>query len=116
MPSVVRLRKGWEFDLIFRTGVRVNGDLVRLLYLRDSENVIKFGCAVGKRVGKAHIRSRGKRILRAAFREFSGKLIPGLKIVLTLREKGIGAKTQDIEKELDRLFRRKKLLCFPASQ
>ena len=116
MPNVVRLKKGWEFDLIFRTGVRDNGELVRLLYLKDEEPGIKFGCAVGKRLGKAHVRNRGKRILRAAFREFSKKLTPGLKIVLSLKEKGIDAKTQDIEKELAKLFKRKNLLCFPVSQ
>lgn len=116
MPNVIKLKKGWEFDLIFRTGIRINGDLVRLLYLKETEPEIKFGCAVGKRLGKAHVRNRGKRILRAAFAKFSKKLIPGLKIVLSLREKGIDAKTQDIEKELERLFRRKNLSCFLVSQ
>ena len=97
--------------MIFRTGVRVNGDLVRLLYLKNEEkNEIKFGCTVGKKLGKAHVRNRGKRILRAAFVQFSGKLIPGLQIILSLREKGLDAKTQDITSELERLFRRRKLL------
>ena len=111
MSDIVRLRKGWEFDLIFRTGVRINGYLVRLLYLKnDDEKIIKFGCAVGKKLAKAHARNRGKRILREAFRQFSGKLIPGLIIVLNLKEKGLDAKTQDITAELEKLFRRNKLL------
>ena len=115
--NVEKLKKGWEFDLIFRTGIRINGELVRLLYLKDDGlSEIKFGCAVGKKLGKAHVRNRGKRILRAAFAEFSRKMLPGLRIVLTLREKGIKAKTQDIAAELERLFKRKKLLCFPDSQ
>ena len=116
MPDFEKLKKGWEFDLIFRTGVRVNGELVRLLYLKDNTPEIKFGCAVGKRLGKAHVRNRGKRILRAAFSQFEKKLIPGLHIILTLKEKGIGAKSQDIAGELEKLFRRKKLLCFPVLQ
>ena len=117
MSDFNKLKKSWEFDLIFRTGIRINGDLVRLLYLKkDGVSEIKFGCAVGKKLGKAHIRNRGKRILRAAFAEFSKKLIPGLTIILTLKEKGIDAKTQDIVEELEKLFRRKKLLCFPDSQ
>ena len=102
---------------MFRTGIRINGDLVRLLYLKEeNSSEIKFGCAVGKKLGKAHVRNRGKRILRAAFREFSKKLNPGLKIVLTLREKGLNAKTQDIISELEKLFKRKNLLCFLVSQ
>ena len=119
MPNILKLRKGWEFDVIFRTGIRTNGELVRLLYLRDDNDPdIKFGCAVGKRLGKAHVRNRGRRILREAFRQLykSANIIPGLKIVLTLNAKGLEAKTQDILRELEILFRRKKLLCFPVSQ
>ncbi|MBR0094946.1 MAG: ribonuclease P protein component [Synergistaceae bacterium] len=110
MSDIVRLRKTWEFDLIFRTGVRVNGDLVRLLYLRSGDSdEIKFGCAVSKRLGKAHVRSRGRRILRAAFGQFSQRLLPGLQIILSLRERGLDSKTQDIARDIERLFRRKKL-------
>lgn len=107
------LRKSWEFDQIFRTGVRVNGELVRLLYLKnDGTREIKFAPAVGKRLGKAHLRNRGKRILRAAFRQLmeQKKIIPGVSIVLSLKEKGLGAKTQDIHEELERLLGRKNLI------
>ena len=109
----MKLRKGWEFDSIFRTGIRANGELVRLLYLRDDNisDALKFGLAVGKRLGKAHIRVRGRRILREAFRPLSAKLVPGLSIVLGLKPEGISAKTQEIQKDLERLFRRKKLFA-----
>ena len=108
----MKLRKGWEFDLIFRTGIRANGELVRLLYLRDPQDseTVKFGLAVGKRQGKAHVRVRGRRILREAFRTLSDRLIPGLSLVLGLKAQGLGAKTQDITRDLEGLFRRKKLL------
>ena len=66
--KVAKLRKGWEFDEIFRTGERANGELVRILYLRGREPDVKFGCVVGKRQGKAHVRSRGKRILSLSFK------------------------------------------------
>ena len=111
MPKVLKLRKGWEYDLIFRTGNRINGELVRLLYLRgNDEGEIKFGCAVGKKLGKAHVRNRGRRILREAFRQLADRIAPGISIVLTLKASGLEAKTPDITNELERLFRRRKLL------
>lgn len=111
MPKVLKLRKGWEYDLIFRTGNRINGELVRLLYLRgNDDDAIKFGCAVGKKLGKAHVRNRGKRILREAFRQLSSQILPGTRLVLSLRTSGLDAKTPEITKELERLFRRRKLL------
>ena len=118
MPKVLKLRKGWEFDLLFRTGIRINGELVRLLYLRDDSDTVRFGVAVGKRMGKAHVRVRGRRILREAFRHLSDGLTPGISLVLGLKYQGLDAKTQDIQRDMERLFRRKKLLqkCSPDSQ
>ncbi len=122
VPRVLKLKKGREFDLIFRTGIRINGELVRLLYLKDedSPDAIKFGCAVGKRQGKAHVRVRGRRILREAFRHLADKLTPGISLVLGLKTQGLSAKTQDIQHDLECLFRRRRLLdqqtCFPVSQ
>ena len=112
MPKSGKLRKGSEFDTIFRTGTRINGELVRLLYLRTgSSEGVKFGCAVGKRQGKAHIRNRGRRILREAFRTLSDRIISGTSIILLLSDKGLSAKTQEISHELERLLSRRKLLC-----
>ena len=112
MPKSEKLRKGFEFDIIFRTGTRINGELVRILYLRDGTSEgIKFGCAVGKRQGKAHIRNRGRRILREAFRTLSGRIVSGIRIVLMLNDSGLTAKTPEIARELERLLSRKKLLC-----
>ena len=112
MPKVLKLRKGCEFDVIFRTGIRINGELVRLLYLKNDRepDTLKFGCAVGKKLGKAHVRVRGRRILREAFRHLSDRIIPGLSIVLSLKAAGLDAKTQEIQCDLEKLLRRRKLL------
>ena len=113
MPRVLKLRKGWEFRAIFRTGTRTNGELVRLLFVRDDKDTgtVRYGVAVGKKQGKAHVRVRGRRILREAFRPLSDKITPGISMVLTLKNEGLSAKTQDIQRDLERIFRRKKLLA-----
>lgn len=103
--------------MIFRTGKRINGELVRILYLnlnpdKDGNNEgVRFGCAVGKRQGKAHVRNRGRRILREAFRALSERIKPGISIILTLKDKGLTSKTPEILQELEKLLSRKKLLC-----
>ena len=53
MPDHGVTLKGSEFDLIFRTGLRVQEDLVRLLFLKETGHGLRVGYAVGKRQGKA---------------------------------------------------------------
>jgi ribonuclease P protein component len=109
------IKKGWEFDLIFRTGLRVQGALVRLLFLRatDTASVLKgsrAGYAVGKRQGKAHVRNRGKRILREAFRKLSPWMVVNIMCVVSLKDRALNAKANEIYHDMARVFRRSGLL------
>ncbi|MDR2175204.1 MAG: ribonuclease P protein component [Synergistaceae bacterium] len=105
------IRKGWEFDLIFRTGLRVQGELVRLLFLRKTETeAARAGYAVGKRQGKAHVRNRGKRVLREAFRRLHPWVYPGVTVVVSLKDRALLSKAQEIYRDMARVFLRSGLL------
>lgn len=108
------LRKGWEFDLVFRTGLRSQGELVRLLLLRNEGHGLRVGYAVGKRQGKAYVRARGRRILREAFRHLAPWIEPDVTLVLSLRGKGLGAKATEVYRDLAALLERRGLLAAGA--
>ena len=105
------LKKGWEFDAVFRTGLRVQGELVRLLLLRSTEGGLRVGYAVGKRQGKAHVRSRGRRILREAFRRLAPWITEDVTLVLSLKDRGLNSKATEIYRDPAALLKRKGLLA-----
>lgn len=102
---------GWEFDAVFRTGLRIQGELVRLLLLRNTAQGLRVGYAVGKRQGKAHVRNRGRRILREAFRRLAPWITEDATLVLSLKDRALDAKATEIYRDLAALLRRKGLLA-----
>jgi ribonuclease P protein component len=84
-----RLKKGWEFDAVFRTGRQQRGELVRLYFLRGQQGQTKIGLAVGKKLTGAAGRSRGRRVLRESARRLLPWIKDGVWIVMSLREKAL---------------------------
>ncbi|MBO8153589.1 ribonuclease P protein component [Thermovirga sp.] len=109
-PAGIRLKKAWQYDLIFRTGRRRNGALVRLLFLEVPGKKTLIGMAVGKRQGNAVTRNRGKRILREAVRKTYPQMKEGYWIVFSLRKRGLNAKTQEIQRDLIKLLSQEGML------
>ena len=108
-----RLKKGWEFDAVFRTGRQQRGELVRLYYLHASNRQgvpAKVGVTVGKRIANAVGRARGRRMLRESFR----RLIPWMKedlwAVASLREVALASDAQTVYRDLAKVLQRAHLL------
>lgn len=109
-PSSLRLRRGWEFDVVFRTGGRHKNSLVRLLFVKAPDGETKFGVVVGKKQGKACVRSRGRRVLREAARRLAPWVCPGYWFVLGLSHKGLTASGKDVYYNLACMMKRLNLL------
>ena len=61
-----RLKKQKDFDVVFNKGQRVFTKTLTLLFLENKS--FKFGISLSKKHGKAHVRNRIKRLIRAGVR------------------------------------------------
>ncbi|MDL2297822.1 ribonuclease P protein component [Synergistaceae bacterium OttesenSCG-928-D05] len=108
--SDVRLKCGWQFDLVFRTGRRETGELVRLFYVQAQEGAPLVGAAVGKKIANAVERARGRRMLRESFRRLLPWMKDGVWVVGSLREGALRASAQDVYFDLARSMERRGLM------
>lgn len=108
--SAVRLRHGWQFDLVFRTGRRETSGLVRLFFLERQPEPSLVGVTVGKKIAKASKRTRGRRMMREAFRRLLPWMNDGVWVVASLRENALGASARDVYLDMARALRRRGLM------
>ncbi len=108
--SASRLKKGWQFDFVFRTGRRDTGGLVRLLYVTKMEGAALAGVTVGKKIACGAQRVRGRRVLREAVRRLLPWTKAGTWLVVSLRSGGLEANARDVYYDLAACMKRRGLL------
>ncbi|EHM10219.1 ribonuclease P protein component [Thermanaerovibrio velox DSM 12556] len=109
-PREIRLKSGWEFDFVFRTGRRSCGELVRLFFVDSPDETLKVGVTVGKRVAKAARRVRGRRCAREALRRLLPWTKKGVWLAVSLRERALSVTARDIYWEMALLMEKNGLL------
>ncbi|TBR82425.1 ribonuclease P protein component [Campylobacter novaezeelandiae] len=84
MKEFLRLNQSEEFSLIYKKGKKWHCKGIIIFYLKNPEKKVAF--VASKKVGKAVIRNRSKRILRALFFGVKDKLEDGKYIMVAKAE------------------------------
>lgn len=114
MKREQRLRNEAEFTLA-RTQGRNYSNRYLAIYVRpNQQEQSRIGVAAGKRLGKAQIRNRAKRLLREAVNRRLTELKPGADILMVARAACIGSGLEVVGAAVDDLLRKSKLIPAPT--
>ena len=79
------MRKGWEFEQVYKQGKRLHGAGFSLIYLLSDLGSNRLGISINGKIKGAVKRNRIKRIVRESFRLSRGLYPHDADIVFTVR-------------------------------
>lgn len=101
------LKKSKEFKKTYSLGKSYANKLLVLYVWPKEEEQLKIGFSVGKKIGKAVVRNRVKRLIREAYRLNQHKVKKqGMNLVFIARNRAKDADFLQIERALLDLFKR----------
>ena len=112
LKHINRLTKRGSFTYVYNKGERKSARLLSLVFVPGKN--LKIGFSVPNKIGKATVRNRVKRRLRAIVREF----VPGIRpaqIVITARSGAEAMAFLELKTDVRGLFERTKLLMPQSS-
>jgi ribonuclease P protein component len=113
MERQYRLRKNVDFQRVRRQGRSWVNKLLVLSAVANDLDRSRFGFSVSRRIGKAVVRNRTKRLMREATRQHQDRIPDGWDVVLIARPPMREAGFPAVERAVEELLRRAHLL--PAS-
>lgn len=106
-----RIRSSREFASLKASGKRgFSRTMIMNWRLASDRDFSRLGIVVSKRIGKAVIRSRVRRLIREVFRNSQSRFLVSLDVVLVARKMIADASQESIRRDLMGLLRRAKVL------
>lgn len=104
-PRALRLRRQADFERVFRWRCAAGDDRLIVFACPNELPYPRLGLSVSRRVGKAVVRNRWKRMIREAFRLALGRLPPGVDLVVVPKPQA-EPRLAEVMESLCRLSRR----------
>ncbi|HOQ09770.1 MAG TPA: ribonuclease P protein component [Syntrophomonadaceae bacterium] len=104
-----RITTTQDYNNIYRDGEKFPGKYLILYVAKNQLGHNRYGIVTSHKVGKAVVRNRIKRRLRALVRKMDPAIKPGHDMVLVVRHHAGAADYQQLEKDLSMVIRKAKL-------
>lgn len=96
MSEMITLNENRDFRRLYSRGRSFASPLLVTYVMKNRTGNVRIGITTGKKMGKAVLRSRARRVIREAYRELSDDLKPGFDLVFVARSKTPFVKSYDI--------------------
>jgi len=111
LPRERRLRTGRDFQRPKAEGQRVTRGCLALNWLeRPDAQTTRLGVVTSRKIGQATVRTRARRLLRAAFRLHQHEIVRPADLVLVARQSIVGRKLAAVEADFVAALKQAKLL------
>ena len=94
--EIVTLKENKDFRRIYAKGRSYPSAVLISYVIKNRCGCVRIGITTGKKIGKAVLRNRARRVIREAFYSLSGEVRPGYDIVFVARTKTPYVKSYDI--------------------
>lgn len=105
-----RLRRAADFELLRQEGKRWHHPLLLMVTRANNQKFSRFGFSAGKRLGKATIRNRVKRLLREIVRRNMSAIDAGWDCLFIALDGAAGVTCSELEAAVVELLQRSNLL------
>lgn len=96
MRSHLTMKENRQFQRAYRRGKSFVSPGLVTYVIKNNKNNLQIGITTSKKIGKAVMRNRCRRIIRAAFLELEPDIVRGYDIVFVARTKTVYLKSTDI--------------------
>ncbi|MBQ8795621.1 MAG: ribonuclease P protein component [Clostridia bacterium] len=113
MSEIITLCDAWAFRRAYRQGKSFVAPELVTYVIKNKQNNLRIGITTGKKIGKAVLRSRARRVIRAAFREVmndSELLKSGFDVVFVARGKTPYIKSTALSKVMKKQLKESSLI------
>ena len=96
MGDIITLKRNNDFRRLYSRGRSFLSPVLVTYVMKNRLNVVRVGITSSKKIGKAVVRNRSRRVIREAYRGLSSQVKPGYDIVFVARGKTPYVKSTDI--------------------
>ena len=100
MSEMITLKENRDFRRIYNRGRSFASPLLVSYVMKNRVGSVRVGITTGKKVGKAVLRSRARRVIREAYRALAEEISPGFDLVFVARSKTPFVKSYDVLKAM----------------